>query len=221
MEGLGPAAGRRAKKRKRNNAQIRHAGSKDAPAGAQGRGVQVGRGAKKRKGNERIVHAEPADSGARPHGSGHLIGSGAKMRKGNEGLEHAVPANAGGQAQGSAGLRTGDLGVGPGAAEVFPLLKLPGDMQRLVLGYVPLREFACLACLSKHFRTAYEGRVSTRDTAVAGLLESHFPAEFRAGLTPAQTALPYDLIVNPPVRGGPLAHYAYAFARSAFGRGVC
>jgi hypothetical protein len=82
----------------------------------------------------------------------------------------------------------------------FPLLKLPEEMQRLILAHVPLRELARLACLSKELRAVYRDRTRDRDAAVTALLESHFPAGFREGLTPEQTALPNDLIVDPPVR---------------------
>ncbi len=83
--------------------------------------------------------------------------------------------------------------------EVFPLFDLPADMQRLVLGYVPLADLARLACLTKQLRTAYVDRVTKRDTAVTARLGSHFTPAFREGLTPAQTALPRDLVVDPPV----------------------
>jgi hypothetical protein len=46
----------------------------------------------------------------------------------------------------------------------------------------------------------YLDRVRERDAAVAARLQSYFTAEFRAGLSLAQTALPRDLIVYPPVR---------------------
>jgi hypothetical protein len=83
---------------------------------------------------------------------------------------------------------------------VFQLFDLPADMQRVTLGYLPLVDLARVACLSKELRTAYVDRVMKRDTAVAALLESHFTADFREGLKPAQTALPWDLIVFPQVR---------------------
>jgi hypothetical protein len=79
-------------------------------------------------------------------------------------------------------------------------------MQRLILGYVPLRDLARLACLCKDLRTPYGERVKERDAAVTTVLESHFTAEFREGLTPAHTALPYDLVVDPPVRTLPPAY---------------
>ncbi len=86
-----------------------------------------------------------------------------------------------------------------------PLLELPPEMQGLILGHLSLPELARLACVSKDLCAAYEDRTGVRDAAVAKLLESQFTAEFRDGLTPADTALPYDLIVDPPVRGSPLA----------------
>ncbi len=78
-------------------------------------------------------------------------------------------------------------------------------MQRLIVGHVPLRELARLACLGKKLRSAYEDRTGDRDAAVAKLLESHFTAEFREGLSPADRALPNDLVVEPPVRARPFA----------------
>jgi hypothetical protein len=87
--------------------------------------------------------------------------------------------------------------LGVKEAEVFPILDLPADMQRVVLGYVPLADLARLACLNKELRTAYVDRVMKRDTVVGALLQSHFPPEFRDGLS--QTALPLDLVVHPQV----------------------
>jgi hypothetical protein len=83
--------------------------------------------------------------------------------------------------------------------ELFPLLDLPAEMQRLVLGYLPLTDLARLACLNKELRAAYGERVTKRDTAVAALLQSQFTAKFRQGLSPAQTALPRDLVAHPQV----------------------
>jgi hypothetical protein len=68
------------------------------------------------------------------------------------------------------------------------------------MAYVPLRNLAQLACLCKAFRALYLERVMEREEVVSGLLETHFTAEFREGLYPAETALPRDLIVDPPVR---------------------
>jgi hypothetical protein len=161
----------------------------------------AGRGAEKCKRKDaRIRCAEPADAAAQAQGSDDLAGGVAKKRKGSGGIGHTLSVNASGQAQGSAGIEPGDLGGGPGTADAFPFLSLPGDMQRLVLEYVPLRDLARLACVSKHLHAAYRDRTQERDAAVTALLESHFTPEFRARLTPAQTALPYDLIVDPPVR---------------------
>jgi hypothetical protein len=74
-------------------------------------------------------------------------------------------------------------------------------MQMVIWGFVPLADLACLACVSKQLHTACVDRVRKRDGVVAALLESHFTAEFREGLPPAQTALPWDLVVHPQVRG--------------------
>jgi hypothetical protein len=199
MEDPHPAAGRRVKKRKRSVAQIGHAGRGDPAAQAQGSEVLVG-GAQKK-------HPAPADTGAQAYCSGDSVGGARKKRRGNERIEHAEPADAWSEVEGSEESRGGGARFSLGTAQVFPWVDLPRDMQRLVLGSVPLRELARLACVSKDLRTAYEERVGTRDSAVAGLLESHFTADFRARLAPAQTALPYDLIVDPPVRRLPLAVY--------------
>jgi hypothetical protein len=83
---------------------------------------------------------------------------------------------------------------------MFPLRALPEEMQRLILGHLPLRDLARVACLSMDFRTSYWERVTQRDTVVADLLQSQFSAAFREGLTLADTALPRDLIVDSPVR---------------------
>ncbi len=155
----------------------------------------------------RITHAEPASAAAHARGSEQLPGGAAKKRQRSGGMEHAVNVGAGAKAQGGAGFEPGDLGGGPGTANVFPLLQLPAEMQSLILGYVSLRDLARLACLNRELRAAYGERVEERDAAVTSVLESHFTAEFREGLTPAQTALPYDLVVDPPVRRLPLTEY--------------
>jgi hypothetical protein len=82
-----------------------------------------------------------------------------------------------------------------------PPSHMPADLQRLILGMVPLRTLAQMACLSKELRAVYWRRAGDRDAAVAAHVESHFTAEFREGLSLTQTALPRDLIVHPPVRG--------------------
>jgi hypothetical protein len=65
---------------------------------------------------------------------------------------------------------------------------------------IPLRALAQLACLCKDMHALYLERVQERDAHVANLLVSCFEADFRDGLTPAQTALPRDLIVDFRVR---------------------
>jgi hypothetical protein len=151
--------------------------------------------------------AESADAAAQAQASEDPLRGGLNKAKGDVRIEHALPDKkvAGEQAQGRDEFRTSDLGVGAGTTDVFALLKLPLDMQRVILGYVPLRDLARLACLCKDLRTPYRDRTQERDAAVTDALESHFTAEFRDGLTPAQTALPHDLIVDPPVRTLPLA----------------
>jgi hypothetical protein len=83
---------------------------------------------------------------------------------------------------------------------MYPFTNLPPDIQSRILAYVPLRNLAQVASLCKGFRALYLERVMEREEVVSGLLESHFTAEFREGLYPADTALPRDLIVDPPVR---------------------
>jgi hypothetical protein len=68
------------------------------------------------------------------------------------------------------------------------------------MAYVPLRDLAQLACLCKGFHALYLERVVEREDVISGLLETRFTAEFREGLYPAETSLPRDLIVDPPVR---------------------
>jgi hypothetical protein len=78
----------------------------------------------------------------------------------------------------------------------------------ILLARVPLRKLARLACLSKELHLVYLDRVKLRDAVVAAHLESDFPADFREGLLRADTALPRDLVVDPPVRNTPLTqHY--------------
>jgi hypothetical protein len=85
-----------------------------------------------------------------------------------------------------------------------PLLELPVDLQRHVLGWVPLREVAQLACLNSELRSVYLDRVKHRDAVLGSLLECHFTPDFREGLSHtrmgcALMALPRDLIVTPSV----------------------
>jgi hypothetical protein len=165
----------------------------------------AGRRAEKRKrSHARITHADTAGAATQAWGGEELAGGGAKKRQRSEGIQHALNLDAGAKPHGGAGVEPGDLGDGPVTANVFPFLQLPADMQSLILEYVSLRDLARLACLSKPLRAAYKDRVRTRDAAVTSVLESHFTAEFRDGLNPAQTSFPYDLVVDPPVRRLPL-----------------
>jgi hypothetical protein len=81
-----------------------------------------------------------------------------------------------------------------------PPSHMPEDLQRLILGLVPLRKLAQMACLNKQIRTVYWQRVIGRDAAIAAHLDSHFTAQFREGLSSMQTALPRDLVLHPQVR---------------------
>jgi hypothetical protein len=91
------------------------------------------------------------------------------------------------------------LGGGKERAAI-PLNDLPQLCIDLVLGRVPLRKLAHLACLSKELHLVYLDRVKERDEVVAARLDTDFQADFRERLLPADTALPRDLIVDPPVR---------------------
>jgi hypothetical protein len=97
-----------------------------------------------------------------------------------------------------AGVRVMELSV-------IPFFDLPLDLQRLVLGRVPLRALAKVAWLNKQLCKVYLDRVKVRDASVASLLQSHFTAAFRDGLLVMETALPRDLIVDPQVRPLPSA----------------
>jgi hypothetical protein len=77
---------------------------------------------------------------------------------------------------------------------------LPPEILRLILGYLPLRNLAQMATLSKEARLVYLDRVTERDEQVVASLLSQFTAEFREGLSSAHTVLPRDLVVDPPVR---------------------
>jgi hypothetical protein len=92
------------------------------------------------------------------------------------------------------------VGVGVMDLSDIPFFDLPVDLQRLVLGRVPLRALAKVACLNKELCNMYLDRVAERDAVVAFLLQSHFTADFRDGLSVTQTALPRDLVVDPQVR---------------------
>jgi hypothetical protein len=85
-------------------------------------------------------------------------------------------------------------------SKVFSIQDLALDMQRLILGLLPLRQLAQLGCLSKELRNLYWERVEQRDVVIASKLETHFTAEFRENLRPEETSLPRDLVVDPPVR---------------------
>jgi hypothetical protein len=84
---------------------------------------------------------------------------------------------------------------------VFALQDLPLDLQREIVACLSFRQLAQLACLSNQLRAFCMDRVRERDGVVAARLRSDFTAEFRKGLSPAQTALPRDLLVDPQVRG--------------------
>jgi hypothetical protein len=82
----------------------------------------------------------------------------------------------------------------------FPISDLHSDLQGYILGMLPLRKLAQIAHLSKSVHKMYLERVKERDAHVADLMESYFTAEFREGLSPADTRLPRDLIVDLRVR---------------------
>jgi hypothetical protein len=84
---------------------------------------------------------------------------------------------------------------------VFTFPDLPLELQREIVGHLSLCELAQMACLSNQLRAFCTDRVRERDGVVAARLESDFTAEFREGLSPAQTALPRDFMVEPEVRG--------------------
>ncbi len=102
---------------------------------------------------------------------------------------------------------------------VFAFLDLPEDLQRRVLVYVPLRQWAQLACMRKSLRATYSERVRERDVAVAARLRSDFRAESCEGLANAQTSLPHDLIVEPPVRRQSSATAARCITCTTMGKG--
>jgi hypothetical protein len=84
-------------------------------------------------------------------------------------------------------------------AETVP--DLAPDLLSPILAYVPLRKLAKLAPLNKEICAAYVARVGERDRVITELLESsQFTDKLREGLPGAQTALPLDLVADPPVR---------------------
>jgi hypothetical protein len=87
-------------------------------------------------------------------------------------------------------------------------------MQAHVVGFLTFHELAQQACVSKQLHTLYMDRVMERDRVVAARLESDFTAEVRDRLSPAQTALPRDLVVDPQVRGPELLVPAGFFGRT-------
>ncbi len=86
---------------------------------------------------------------------------------------------------------------------VFPFPDLPVELQRQIVEVLSpsLQELAQLACLNKQLRAFYMDRVRERDRVVAVRVKSDFAAGFREALSPALTALPRDLVVDPQVRG--------------------
>jgi hypothetical protein len=121
----------------------------------------------------------------------------------SQGLEQHMRCSRGLQCVYKGGRGKFQGNVSGGLLAPLPLLEFPPDLQRRILGLLPLREMAQLACLNKDLRAVHLDRVKQRDAVVAGLLESHCRPEFREGLLCLQTALPQDFIFDPPVR--PLA----------------
>jgi hypothetical protein len=91
----------------------------------------------------------------------------------------------------------GESGV---ALAPMPLLDLPPDLQRDILGRVPLRKVAQLAFLNTELHSVYLDRVTLRDAVIVGLVEGHFPPEYSTQLSSTQMALPRDFLFDPPVR---------------------
>jgi hypothetical protein len=82
------------------------------------------------------------------------------------------------------------VGVGVMEPSVIAFFDLPVDVQRLVLGRARLQALAKVACLNQQLCNVYLDRVEERDASVASLLQSHFTADFRDGLSVMETALP-------------------------------
>jgi hypothetical protein len=94
---------------------------------------------------------------------------------------------------------------------------IPRVHQRRILEMVdiPLRKMAQLACLSRDMHALYLERVQERDAHVAALLELHFDGSFWRELSPAQMALPRDLVVDLLVRLSLMSFLMYSFFRGS------
>jgi hypothetical protein len=101
-------------------------------------------------------------------------------------------------------LRNNELDARARSQEVevftFPVSDLHPDLQGHILEMLPLRKLAQIAPLSKRVHKMYLERVKERDAHVEDLIETYFTPEFREGLSPAETRLPMDLIVDLRVR---------------------
>jgi hypothetical protein len=76
---------------------------------------------------------------------------------------------------------------------------MPFDIQLAILADIPLAELARLATLGKALRAAYKERLKERGVCIEASLAEGWPVEVTEGLSAADTAVPRDLIVSPPV----------------------
>ncbi len=87
----------------------------------------------------------------------------------------------------------------PGAGNGLIWADLPPDIHEYILSLVTLAELAGLATLGKDLRAAYMERLNQREACIEACLAKDWPVEVTEGLSPADTAVPRDLIVSPPV----------------------
>jgi hypothetical protein len=87
----------------------------------------------------------------------------------------------------------------PGAGSSLIWADLPLDIQRYILSFIPLAELAGLAPWARTLVAAYEERLEERQACIEASLAQGWPEGMMEGLSAADTAVPRDLIVSPPV----------------------
>jgi hypothetical protein len=91
------------------------------------------------------------------------------------------------------------VGGCPGLNSDLDFSKLPLDLQLHILSYAPLAALARMATVSKYMLAVYKERLQERQACMDANLAEGWPAETTEGLSPADMAVPRDLVVSPPV----------------------
>jgi hypothetical protein len=87
----------------------------------------------------------------------------------------------------------------PGSCRSFSWTDMPLDIHLHILGFIPFADLARLATVGKGMLALYKERLKERQSCIEARLSKGWPKEVTEGLSQADTAVPRDFIVSPPV----------------------